>query len=191
MITGGQKGRYTGFLQFILLLFFIPAVFFLSEGGISSAFADVTVDNEGLGSSSTGTWSNSSGPLSYGTTSVFARPEATYTWQFDSQPTGDYEVLMWWTVVSSRGENISVDINTGSETQTVSINQSENGGQWNSLGTYFFDSGSGSVTVTASNDILPDGQTVSTCADAVWFRYIDSSDTIVDNGDPDTSSTGT
>jgi hypothetical protein len=128
---------------------------------------EIIIDNGGPGSSFTGTWRNSSGPNSYGTTSVYARPSATYSWQSSLQP-GFYEVSMWWTVASSRGENVSVDIDTGSVIETITIDQTENGGQWNSIGTYIFDS-SGSVTVTASSDTLPDGRIVSTCADAVRF----------------------
>ena len=131
---------------------------------------DIIIDNGESGTSYTGTWPNSSGPLSYGTTSVYARPDASYTWPFASpHPAGVYEVYMWWTAVSSRGDNVSVDINTGSGIETVTVDQTANGGQWNSLGTFFFDGDSSSVTVIASNDLLSDGRIVSTCADAVRF----------------------
>lgn len=128
--------------------------------------ADVIVDNGDSGTFSTGTWRLSGGSLPYGDDSLWARDGATYTWQFDSQPAGIYEVLMWWSQWPSRATEIDVDINYYSDSDIVTINQYENTGQWNSLGTYYFDS-TGSVTIIAAY-----GSTVSTCADAVWFRLI-------------------
>ncbi|HUV42283.1 MAG TPA: hypothetical protein VMW23_10895, partial [Sedimentisphaerales bacterium] len=132
----------------------------------SDAFADVIVDNGDTNTSYTGTWSISSGTLAYGADSLWARDGATYTWRFDSQPAGTYEVLMWWSQWPSRSTSISGTINYYGGYETVTINQHENAGQWNSLGTYDFGT-SGSVTITASY-----GSTVSTCADAVWFRLV-------------------
>lgn len=134
----------------------------------ANVFADVTIDDGDAGTSYTGTWSRSGGTLPYNGDSLWARNGATYTWQFDSEPAGTYEVLMWWSAWQSRATDISVDINYTGGTETQSINQQEGAGDWNSVGTYYFDS-SGSVTITAA-----DGSTVSTCADAVWFRFISS-----------------
>jgi predicted DCC family thiol-disulfide oxidoreductase YuxK len=61
---------------------------------------------------------------------------------------------------------------------TVYVNQTENGGQWNDLGTYSF-------TETASIVIFSNGE-CSTCADAVRFAPA----VIVDNGSTGTYSTG-
>ena len=133
---------------------------------VSDIFADVIVDNGDNNTSYTGTWSVSSGTLAYGADSLWARDGATYTWGFDSQPSGNYEVLMWWSQWPSRSTNVTVTINHYSGYETVTINQYENAGQWNSLGMYDFGT-SGSLTITASY-----GSTVSTCADAVWFRLV-------------------
>lgn len=139
--------------------------------GASLANADVYIDNGDPGSSSTGTWLNSGGANSYGSTSLYARPEATYTWQFDSQPAADYEVLMWWTTTDTRGSSVNGEIVSSNGTIPFTINQLIDGGQWNSLGIYSFD-GSGSISITASDEILLDGRFVSTCADAVWLRQV-------------------
>lgn len=130
-----------------------------------SAFGDVIIDNDEAGTSYTGTWSPSGGSEPYAGDSLWARDGATYTWAFDSQPAGTYEVLMWWSGYGSRAANISVDINYDGGSATTSVNQSENAGQWNSLGTYYFNT-TGSVTITAAN-----GSTISSCADAVSFVY--------------------
>jgi PKD repeat protein len=179
-----MKRKFSFFnVRVVLLSILLPAIVMTS-----TAYADVVIDNGDPGTSYTGTWSPSSGAGYYGTNSLFARPSATYTWSFNSQQPGTYEVLVWWTSVNTRGSDVEITVN-GSETHTTFINQIENGSQWNSLGTFSFDT-DGSVTITASDELLPDGRTVSTCADAIWFRYVDESEVIIDNGDPDTFSTG-
>ncbi len=146
----------------------VVIVTYLVLGGLNtpSAFGDVIIDNGEAGTSYTETWNTSGGSEPYGDDSLWARDGATYTWAFDSQPAGIYEVLMWWSGYGSRAGNISVDINYDGGSATTSVNQSENAGLWNSLGTYYFNT-AGSVTITAAN-----GSTISTCADAVLFRFV-------------------
>ena len=133
-----------------------------------TAYSDVIVDNDDSGTSFTGTWSTSGGTDPYDGDSLWARNGATYTWGFDSEPAGIYEVLMWWSAWPSRATDIDVRIDYTSGFEDISINQQNDAGQWNSIGEYYFD-GSGSVTITAAS-----GSTVSTCADAVWFRLVSS-----------------
>ena len=158
MVIAGIKRNVSSFIFIIIL----ACLSFSAVG----AFADVIIDNGEPGTSYTGTWGVSGGTEPYGDDSLWSRNGAAYTWQFDSQPPGVYEVLMWWSGYSSRATDIAVDINYTGGTETISINQHEDVGQWNSLGEYYFDS-SGSVTITAA-----DGSSVSTCADAVWFRQV-------------------
>ena len=135
---------------------------------VLSAYSDVIIDNGGTGTLSTGTWSVSGGTGPYDTNSLWARDDATYTWGFDSEPAGTYEVLMWWSGWPSRATDIDVGIDHTGGSEAISINQQNDAGQWNSIGEYYFD-GSGSVTITAAS-----GSSVSTCADAVWFRFVSS-----------------
>jgi len=132
----------------------------------SFAYADIIIDNGGLGTSFTGVWGISGGSSPYGANSYWSRDGTTYTWSFSSQPAGIYRVHMWWSEWSSRGSSIDVSINHTGGPTSVEINQSVNAGQWNSLGEFPFGT-SGSVTITAAY-----GSTVSTCADAVWFEFI-------------------
>jgi len=145
----------------LILCFLICFCIFVPE-----VFADITIDNGDVGTSSTGTWSTSGGSSPYGTNSLWSRNGDTYTWSFSSQPAGTYRVHMWWSSWYSRGSSIDVSINHTGGPTPVEIDQSVNAGQWNSLGEYPFGT-SGSVTITAA-----DGSSVSTCADAVWFEYI-------------------
>jgi PKD repeat protein len=156
--------------------------------GIQGVFADVIIDNGGSGTSSTGTWSVSSGTSPYGSNSLGTRNNATYTWQMSGQPAGTYEVLMWWTQLSTRSTSVHIDINHAGGTSTIFVNQRQNGGKWNSLGIFDFNS-TGSVTITATSS-----STISACADAVWYRQFAGpmpTEIIVDNRSAVTSQTGT
>jgi uncharacterized repeat protein (TIGR02543 family) len=159
---------------------------------IDAAFAsdslpdEIIIDNNDPGTSYTGLWQASKGSQYYGINSLWARDGATYTWQMSKQPTGIYEVYMWWSESKTRTMNIAVDIIHRDGTTRVYINQQRNAGRWNSLGQYFFDS-AGRVTIIAVN-----GSNVSTCADAVRFRPVNSipTETIIDNSDAATAQTG-
>ena len=155
------KSKYIFFLG----ITFLTLCSFLNFSAVK-AFADVTIDNGDPGTSYTGKWYVSGGLEPYGGDSLWARGGDTYTWSFDGQPPGDYEVLMWWSGSPSRATAIGVDIYHSGGNATVIINQNENAGKWYSLGTYYFDS-SGQVTITAAF-----GSNVSTCADAVWFKSL-------------------
>jgi len=138
---------------------------------------DMIFDNGSSGTSYTGTWSSSVASGSYGSNSLFARPQASYTWGFSSQPAGYYEVFLWWTWTDSRSTEVAVDINTAGGLERVYIDQTDasKSGKWNSLGTYYFNT-QGSVTIHASSQVLPDGRAASTCADAAMFRFISGSE---------------
>jgi PKD repeat protein len=130
----------------------------------------VVSDNGGDGTSSTGNWSVSGASDPWGANSLWARNGATYTWRFTPQVSGNYIVSMWWTEWPSRATNAPVDIIHSGGTSRVLVNQQVNGGRWNELGIYGFTAGQEyTVTITAV-----DGDTVSTCADAVRFEYTTS-----------------
>jgi PKD repeat protein len=147
----------------------------------------IIIDNGKSGTSYTGTWGVSDGPNPYGTNSLWARDGATYTWRMSSQPAGVYEVSMWWTQYSSRGNAIPVAIDHASGTAQTTVNQQINGGKWNVLGQYYFN-GSGSVTLTA-NRSYP----TSHCADAVRFVLMESNQppvAVIDSISPQSAQTG-
>ncbi len=138
-----------------------------SQGEDSQAFTihvrDIkTIDDDDAGASFTGSWSPSSGPDYYGSQSLYNRGVGTYTFQASVSDTAD--VYLWWTETSTRCDNVKVEIYDGTTLidDTVRINQQENGGQWNLIGTYTF-SGTAKVVIVSGSD------TCSTCADAVQF----------------------
>jgi PKD repeat protein/uncharacterized protein YdeI (BOF family) len=131
---------------------------------VSEAVAAVIIDNGNPGTSYTGTWAASGGTNPYGANSLWARDGSTYSWSFTPAQAGEYEVFMWWSGWSSRSTSVPVDIQHQGGTTRVVINQLQNAGQWNSLGTYSF-AAAASYKVTITAQRYP----TSTCADAVKF----------------------
>jgi hypothetical protein len=71
---------------------------------------------------------------------------------------------MWWTEYPSRCTDVPVKIYDGSKLlETVYVNQQQDGGQWNFLGTYEF-TNQARVVITCENS------NCSTSADAI--RYL-------------------
>ncbi len=151
---------------------------------------EVIIDNGQAGTSSTGTWQASAASNPYGENSLWSRNGATYTWNFTPPVAGSYEVFVWWTEWSSRSTAAPFEITHAGGTTDTTVNQQVNGGQWNSLGTYYFNE---SASVKLST---PGAYPTSYCADAVKFVKIadvepDPIDLVIDNGQTGTSSTGT
>jgi hypothetical protein len=161
-----------------------------NDANYDSATEVIIVDNGSTGASSTGEWKNSAGIEYYDSKSVYSN-EAGATYTFEATVGGSYTVSMWWTEYSNRSTEVPVEIWSGSSLiDTVIVNQQENGGQWNVLGTYNF-SGAASIVVVS------EGRDVTTCADAV--KLVQSSEAvtnsipqiIIDNGGEGTVTDGT
>jgi len=151
---------------------------------------EIIVDNGELGTSSSGIWRVSSGPNPYGTSSLWARDGATYTWQADLPVTGVYEVHLWWTEWPSRSTSAPVTIEYSGGSVVVPVNQQIDGGTWNHIGTYTFDGVSGAtVTITAEGSYP-----TSYCADAVRFVLVPGANltpmAVIDSIDPNPASLG-
>jgi hypothetical protein len=158
------------------------------DGEIAGEIADesIVIDDGGHGTSSAGSWNVSGGADPYGSQSLYSKSSGgRYT--YSSDLTGRYEVALWWTGYSSRCSNVPVRIYDGNSLlDAVYVDQRQDGGQWNVLGSYEF---SGRARV----EIMSQGSSCSTCADAVEFSVdVDYDDTvkIIDNGDMATSSSG-
>jgi hypothetical protein len=131
----------------------------------SETSAQIIIDNRNKSATSqTGTWPVSGASSPYGTDSVWSRDGTTFTWHFSPPKTSNYEMSMWWTPWSSRSKSIPVNIEHAGGTTRVTVNQTANGGKWNSLGKYRFESGK-NYRITITSQPGPS----STCADAVRF----------------------
>jgi hypothetical protein len=131
--------------------------------------ADVIVDVSGsTGITETGSWAQSTSIAgyygSYYLTDGDAGGGKSVTFTPTLPTTGSYEVYAWWTANSNRASNVPVSIVSATGTTPVTVNEKTNGGQWVSLGTYTFNSGTGgSVTIS---DTGANGYVI---ADAVQF----------------------
>ncbi|MCK4815486.1 RHS domain-containing protein, partial [bacterium] len=117
----------------------------------------IILDNQDGGVTFTGTW-----PVS---TSVSGYYEANYqhhpagsgsnsvTWTPEIADAGDYEVYIRWTTHPNRASNAKYTINYDGGSETITVNQRENGGTWNHLGTFSFAVGtSGNIVLTDEAD---------------------------------------
>ena len=103
-----------------------------------------------------------------------------------SPPPSDssFQVSLWWTEYSSRSTSVPVRIYDGTTLlDTVRVDQRANGGKWNVLGTYNFSNKPKIAVVSEGNDF-------STCADAVRLVSGNGSIIYIDNGDTNTSMSG-
>lgn len=116
----------------------------------------------------TGTWLDSVGPVGgyYGINYKHndQDPTSTATFTPDLPDAGTYDVYLRWTAHSNRETEVPVTVNHPGGPDFHTVDQTQNGGQWNLLGTYDFPAGqSGSVVVAAKDDA---GHVI---ADAVRF----------------------
>jgi len=80
-------------------------------------------------------------------------PVDSFTWTPDIQSAGDYQLYARWTASSANSGAAQYTVVHGGGTSLVTVNQRQNGGQWNLLGTWSFAPGAGhQVTLTASSD---------------------------------------
>jgi hypothetical protein len=99
---------------------------------------ELVIDNGDPGTLASGTWSVSLAVDPYGADSVFSKKvSATYT--FEAERSGLQEVHLWWTEFSNRSASVPVRIYDGATLlATVNVDRTQNGGQWNLLGSYGF-----------------------------------------------------
>ena len=147
-------------------------------------YVSVIMDNDQPGFTMTGGgWVlSSSQPDRYGANYRYHAADlgsATARWQPNLPTSGLYDVDAWWSIYNNRATNAPYTIYYSGGTTTIRVNQQINGGQWNSLGKYSFDSGSnGSIVLTsdANNLVMADAvrfvkNTDSTVPILDWMLY--------------------
>ena len=83
---------------------------------------------------------------------------------------GQYDVYAWWTSSSNRNSAVPIDIVNANGTNQVTVNQQNNGGQWNLLGEYSFNAGAnGSVEILTPSNVGPNAAVI---ANAVMFQLV-------------------
>jgi hypothetical protein len=132
-----------------------------------AAPVEIVMDNGSAGTHATGgTWPVSAGLSPWGTNSLYHDlGPATYRWTPTIATPGQYEVWVWWTVHANRGTAIPYVVQHAEGMFTTTRNQRNGGGQWQLLGRFSFDAGTGGyVEVSAAA-----GQA---SADAVRFARV-------------------
>jgi len=136
---------------------------------------EIIIDNLDSGFASTGRWWVSGYPNPYGTNSVASdvNEGSTAMWTPSISQAGNYEAYAWWTAEDGRINDAKYTINYVGGSDLIVVDQKVNGGQWNYLGTYNFNSGtSGSVSISDEStdpNYVPGSISDSVCADAVRF----------------------
>ncbi len=101
----------------------------------------------------TGTWPNSTSVKQYyaGNYQYHAAGTGANTarWSVGVSSTGSYDVYVNWTAHANRASNAKFTIHHSNGSDTVTVNQQQNGGLWHLLGTYPLDSNS---TISLSDD---------------------------------------
>jgi hypothetical protein len=64
---------------------------------------------------------------------------------------GNYDVYAWWTREDARATNAPYTVNYSGGADTVRIDQTQGGGKWTYLGTYYFDAQEGHTRVIVDN----------------------------------------
>ncbi|WP_168119558.1 polysaccharide lyase family 8 super-sandwich domain-containing protein [Paenibacillus sp. HB172176] len=133
----------------------------------------VIVDNADLtGVVKTGTWLvGTSRPDRYGANywhdDQSGKGSKSVAFSANLPVSGTYNVYAMWTEYANRATHVPIDIDYEGGSDTVYVDQTDDGGEWNLLGSYTFDAASGGV-VTVRND----GTTGYVIADAVKFEYV-------------------
>jgi type IV pilus assembly protein PilY1 len=119
--------------------------------------------------SNTGIWGDSTSSEAYDSHYYFTNQDnqdITATW-IPNLPAGEYDVYAKWYHNSYRSTVVPYTITyAGGATATVTVNQRLDDGGWYHLGTYNFDEGAGSVSITYH---VGDNTQTRVCADAVKF----------------------
>lgn len=112
---------------------------------------EVIVDNQDSNSSSSGTWNPSSLVSGYyGADYCYAAVGPTATFSFAPQLplAGTYEVLARWSSGLNRASNAPYAITSGGGTVTLLVDQTVNGGSWQSLGFFYLDPATVEISVS-------------------------------------------
>ena len=107
----------------------------------------------------TGTWPASTSVGGYYATNYQVHAAGSgasvFTWTLNAPNTGSYEVYARWTQHPNRATNAKYTVNHAAGASLVSVNQEQGGGAWQLLGTYGFNAGAASVSLSdEANDYV-------------------------------------
>jgi Tfp pilus tip-associated adhesin PilY1 len=120
-----------------------------------------------------GDWRSSSSSEAYNDNYYYSRRVGDYTatWTPSFTSDGQYDVYARWADSTNRSKNVPYTMTYsdgvgGTLTDTVTVDQTVNGGKWVKLGSYFFSAGAGDVSINYHVSSTSDDRI---CADAIRF----------------------
>jgi hypothetical protein len=118
-----------------------------------TVFSEIIVDNQYSTTSSTGTWYTSGAPDPWAGQSIYSNSNGSFRWLPELTFGGTYDVYAWWTYHANRSTTVPYRVIHADGTDEIIVDQRDPalGGQWNLLGTFEFDAGSGYVEVSSEN----------------------------------------
>ncbi len=148
-----------------------------TSGGITArAMISVPMDNtDASGVVFTGgTWVNSTTVGGYFGSNYqyfnITGGSGTATYSTAIPATGQYAIYARWAAAANRNSAVPYEITSASGISTVVVNQQNNGGNWNLIGTYNFNQGAtGSVKIRTPADVDPNHSVI---ADGVMLQMI-------------------
>ncbi len=144
-------------------LIFTTLLLILSLPLISHANQTVTIDNDAPTNTKTGYWLSSDDfQNTYGTSTDYHAPgtgDNVFTWNIPITSPGVYEVYVNYPDIGSlASSDAKYTISHSAASDVVTVNQQQNSGQWQLLGTYTFNIGNAEVSLSdlASNYVAAD-----------------------------------
>lgn len=152
----------------------LAEVFLEATSSPGEPSVELVVDNDDPGFSASASWdsatwaSNKHGP-DYRVREVESTSDRA-SWTADLPFSGSYQVFAWWNSDTNRSPVAPYAVEHAGGNAVVTVNQRENGGKWNLLGTYDFNAGPARVllscwTSNTGSDVV--------IADAVRFVTYD------------------
>jgi Tfp pilus tip-associated adhesin PilY1 len=126
-----------------------PSPYFVKGPNVSELIINDRDPNFSRTESNGGDWRSSSSSQAYNDDYYYSRTVGDYTatWTPNFMAGGEYEVYARWRDSSNRSTAVPYTINHAGGSDTVTVNQRENGGKWVLLGTYTFNAGAGDVSI--------------------------------------------
>jgi N-acetylmuramoyl-L-alanine amidase len=135
-------------LALALVLAVLPGAAMAAELVVDNSDGSVQVKGKWTATTTTGGF--------FGPDYLFRTPGdglSSVSWPFPNGPAGRYEVFARWSAGPNRATNANYQVNSNAGAANVAVNQKNNGGAWQSLGSFDFQPGKGqSVTLTDKAD---------------------------------------
>ena len=101
---------------------------------------------------------------------------SVFTWTLTVPSAGTYQVYARWTQHPNRATNAKYTVNHASGAQVVTVNMEQGGGQWNLLGSFGFDAGTATISLSddANDYVIADAVMLVPAGRRAQHRHLDA-----------------